>query len=68
MSEIKNRMVLLAEQLRELTHGICKMAPGIVSLAEGCQLVPGQIRSQRPLLFGKCTHFHRTGLIAWTWF
>ena len=28
MSEIKNRMVLLAEQLRELTHGICKMAPG----------------------------------------
>ena len=28
MSEIKNRMVLLAEQLRELTHGICKMGPG----------------------------------------
>ena len=28
MSEIKNRVVLLAEQLRELTHGICIMGPG----------------------------------------
>lgn len=28
MSEIKNRMILLAEQLRELTHGICIMGPG----------------------------------------
>lgn len=28
MNEIKNRMVLLTEQLRELTHGICIMGPG----------------------------------------
>ena len=28
MSEIKNRLVLLAEQLRELTHGVCIMGPG----------------------------------------
>lgn len=28
MSELKNRMVLLAEQLRELTHGVCIMGPG----------------------------------------
>ena len=28
MNETKNKMVLLAEQLRELTHGICTMGPG----------------------------------------
>lgn len=28
MNENKNRMVLLAEQLRELTHGVCVMGPG----------------------------------------
>lgn len=28
MNEVKNRMVLLAEQLRELTHGVCIMGPG----------------------------------------
>ena len=28
MNELKNRMVLLAEQLRELTHGVCIMGPG----------------------------------------
>ncbi len=28
MNEIKNRMALLAEQLRELTHGVCIMGPG----------------------------------------
>lgn len=28
MNETKNKMVLLAEQLRELTHGVCIMGPG----------------------------------------
>lgn len=28
MNETKNKMVLLAEQLRKLTHGICTMGPG----------------------------------------
>ena len=28
MNEVKNRIVLLAEQLRELTHGVCIMGPG----------------------------------------
>ncbi len=28
MNESKNKMVLLAEQLRELTHGVCIMGPG----------------------------------------
>ena len=28
MNEVKNRMVLLAEQLRELTNGVCIMGPG----------------------------------------
>ena len=28
MNELKNRMVLLAEQLRELTNGVCIMGPG----------------------------------------
>lgn len=28
MDEVKNKMVLLAEQMRELTHGVCIMGPG----------------------------------------